>query len=288
MNANAQETCEAPVTGYLLTLALLCIAASGCRAAQQGAAALSEPPPPPIELEVGPGAGLVDPRADALVRQMSERLAGAGALALEAEELYDEVPEHSPRQQLTSTRHVAMRRPDRLVGETSGDAVNRSFWYDGKVFATLDKEQHLWAGGQVPPTVDAALDWIFEKTGTVVPLADFLYADSYERLMGGVQRGEYLGIHQAAGVPCHHLAFEQATIDWQLWIDAGKDPLPRKLVITYKTEDEVPQYTVIIRKWNLAARLPDALFVFTPPAGASRVDVLALAGRAEPPTGEAK
>ncbi len=61
--------------------------------------------------------------------------------------------------------------------------------------------------------------------------------------MGGVQRGEYLGIHEAAGVPCHHLAFEQATIDWQLWIDAGKDPLPRKLVITYKTEDEVPQYT---------------------------------------------
>ena len=42
-------------------------------------------------------------------------------------------------------------------------------------------------------------------------------------------------------MPCHHLAFEQATIDWQLWIDAGKDPLPRKLVITYKTEDEVPQ-----------------------------------------------
>ena len=167
MNAKAQETCEAPVTGYLLTLALLCIAASGCRAAQPRAAALSEPPPPPIELEVGTGAGLVDPRADALVRQMSERLARAGALALEAEELYDEVPEHSPRQQLTSTRHVAMRRPDRLVGDTSGDAVNRSFWYDGKVFATLDKEQHLWAGGQVPPTVDAALDWIFEKTGTV-------------------------------------------------------------------------------------------------------------------------
>ena len=34
MNAKTQETCEARVTGYLLTLALLCIAASGCRAAQ--------------------------------------------------------------------------------------------------------------------------------------------------------------------------------------------------------------------------------------------------------------
>ena len=136
--------------------------------------------------------------------------------------------------------------------------------------------------------MDAALDWVFERTGTVVPLADFVYADSYERLMGGVQRGEYLGIHQAAGVPCHHLAFEQATIDWQLWIDAGKDPLPRKLVITYKTEDEVPQYTVTIWKWKLEPRLADGLFAFTPPEGATRVEVLAMAGGTEPPAGGAR
>ena len=172
---------------------------------------------------------------------MSERLARAKAFALEAEELFDEVPEHSPRRQLANTRRAALRRPDRLAGDVSGDAMNRSFWYDGKMFSALDKEQNVWASGGVPATVDAALDWVFERTGTVVPLADFLYADSYARLMGSVQRGEYLGIHEAAGVPCHHLAFEQATIDWQLWIDAGKDPLPRKLVITYKTEDEVPQ-----------------------------------------------
>ena len=48
--------------------------------------------------------------------------------------------------------------------------------------------------------MDEALDWVFEQTGTVVPLADFLYADSYARLMEDVQRGVYLGIHEAAGV----------------------------------------------------------------------------------------
>jgi hypothetical protein len=36
-------------------------------------------------------------------RAMSDRLARAEALAFEAEEIYDEVPEHSPRQQLTSS-----------------------------------------------------------------------------------------------------------------------------------------------------------------------------------------
>ena len=74
---------------------------------------------------------------------MSERLARASAFALEAEEVYDEVPDQSPRRQLTNLRRVAMRRPDRLVGDASGDAMNRTFWYNGKVFSAVDKEQRV-------------------------------------------------------------------------------------------------------------------------------------------------
>ncbi len=272
---------------HFAALLALSLAVSGCRGGA-GDPVASEPPPPPIEPELAAGSRLVDPRADDLVRQMSARLAKVQALALEAEEVYDEVPEQSPRRQLTNKRYVAMRRPDRLAGDASGDALNRSFWYDGTTFSALDKEQMVWASGAVPATIDEALDWVFEQTGTVVPLADFLYGDPYERLMQDVQRGEYVGLHEAAGVPCHHLSFEQATIDWQIWIDAGPDPLPRKLVITYKTEDEVPQYTVTIRKWNLAARLPDALFAFTPPEGATRTEVVAFSGQPGTPAGEQK
>jgi hypothetical protein len=271
----------------LVVIAALGIGASACRGADAPTSA-TEAPPPAIEPELAPGSRLVDPRADELVRQMSDHLARAQSLALEAEEVYDEVPEHSPRQQLSNVRHVALRRPNRLAGDAAGDAVNRSFWYDGKTFAALDKEQNVWASGEVPATVDEALDWVYERTGTVVPLRDFVYADSYTRLMQDVQRGMYLGIHEAAGVPCHHLSFEQATIDWQLWIDAGPEPLPRKLVITYKTEDEVPQYTVTMRKWNLKATLPDALFTFEPAEGARRVEVVAFGAGSDVATGEGK
>jgi hypothetical protein len=245
------------------------------------AAAAQEPPPPLIEPALAPESRLVDARADELVRQMSDRLTRATAFTLEAEEVYDEVPEQSPRRQLTATRRAVVRRPDHFAGDVAGDALNRSFWYDGKTLSALDKEQNVWTSGTVPPTIDEALDWVFDKTGTVVPLADFVYADPYARLMGSVQRGVYLGIHEAGGVPCYHLAFEQATIDWQLWIDAGKDPLPRKLVIAYKTEDEVPQYTVTIRKWDFEAKVPDELFRFVPPPRASRVEIPAFVDGAE-------
>ena len=80
---------------------------------------------------------------------------------------------------------------------------------------------------------------MFEQTGTVLPLADFLYGDVYfashgERPARRVSRHSQCGRRAS----CHHLSFEQATIDWQIWIDAGADPVPRKLVIAYKTEDE--------------------------------------------------
>jgi hypothetical protein len=268
-----------------MTLVVLCTAGFGCRAAARPADGAKEPPPPLVESDLEPGSRLVEPRADALVRTMSDHLARAEALAFEAEEVYDEVPEHSPRQQLTSKRGIVLRRPNRLAGDATG-AINRSFHYDGRTFSALDKAQNVWASGTVPPTIDEALDWVFDQTGTVLPLADFLYADVYSRLMDSVQRGVYLGIHEVAGVPAHHLSFEQATIDWQLWIDAGPEPLPRKLVIAYKTEDEVPQYTVTIRKWNLEAKVPDGIFRFEPPEGATRVDVAALAP-AGPQTGSA-
>jgi hypothetical protein len=264
-----------------IVLAALGLPALACGRGTPLPSAAVEAPPPPIETELAPGSSLIEPRVQELMRRMSDRLAQVPALALEAEEVYDDVPADRPRMQLTSVRRVAMRRPDRLVADAAGDAQNRALWYDGKTASSLDREQNVWTSGAVPPTVDGALDWVFDQTGTVIPLADFLYVDVYDRMMNQVQRGVYLGIHEAAGVPCHHLSFEQATIDWQLWIDAGPDPLPRKLVIAYKTEDEVPQYSVTIRKWNVKADLPDALFRFVPPSGAKRVEISAFAGETE-------
>jgi hypothetical protein len=244
--------------------------------------AFAQEPPPPAEDADQPPARLVEPRVDELVRKMSDLLTSSKAFALEAEEVYDEVPDDLPRIQLTSRRHVALRRPDRLAGTAAGDAINRSVWYDGRTISAVDDAQNVYVKMDVPPTVDEAMDTALERTGMVIPLADFLYTDVYDRLMGSVRRGVYLGIHDVAGIPCHHLSFEQETIDWQLWIDAGPQPLPRKLVIAYKDEDDVPQYQVTIRKWNLAADLQEEMFHFQPPPGSRKVELPVIFAQASP------
>jgi hypothetical protein len=229
----------------------------------------------------------VEPRADQELKTMGEFLARLPHFAFEAEETFDEIPDGQLRRQLTNLRRVAVERPNHLAADATGDTLNRAAWYDGRTVTILDKQHDVYATIEAPATIDATFEKLEDEYGFVLPLADLLYADPYAVLSAGVSYGRYLGIHQAAGVPCHHLAFSQATIEWQIWIDAGDRPLPRKLVISYVDEPGEPQYSAVIRRWNLESKVPDGLFTFEAPENARRVDLEALRaperGAAAPP-----
>jgi hypothetical protein len=230
--------------------------------AQDAAPGPSSPPPPRS----------VEPRAEQEMKKMGAFLAGLPHFALEAEETFDEIPDGQLRRQLTNVRRVAVERPNRLAADATGDTLNRAAWYDGRTVTILDKDHNVYATIEAPGTIDATFDKLADEYGLELPLADFLFSDPYAVLMEGVTYGRYLGLHQAAGVACHHLAFSQDTIEWQIWIDAGDKPLPRKLVISYVQEPGEPQYSAVIRRWNLESAVPEGLFAFEAPEGAQRVD----------------
>jgi len=230
-----------------------------------------------------PAPRAVEARADQELKRMSEFLAGVPRFALEAEETFDELPDGDLRRQLTNVRRMAVERPNHVAADATGDTLNRASWYDGRTVTVLDKAHNVYATIEVPATIDATLDKLQDEYGVVLPLADLLYADPYAVLIEGVTYGRYLGIHQAAGVACHHLAFSQDTIEWQIWIDAGEKPLPRKLVISYVQEPGEPQYSAIIRRWNLESKVPEGLFTFEAPEGAQKIDAQAMK---EPEAGE--
>jgi hypothetical protein len=219
----------------------------------------------------------VEPRADQELKKMSAFLAKLTRFALEAEESFDEVPDGQPKLQLTNVRRIAVVRPNRLASDAAGDTLNRAAWYDGQTVTVLDKEHNAYTSIKAAATIDATLDKLEDEYGVTLPLADILYSDPYAVVTEGVTYGRYLGIHQAAGVPCHHLVFSQPTIEWQIWIDASDQPLPRKLVITYVQEAGEPQYSATMRRWSLDPKFSDDLFTFEAPEGAQKIDATAMA-----------
>ena len=97
--------------------------------------------------------------------------------------------------------------------------------------------------------------------------------DSYKSAMSKITSGIYLGPVTVLGVPCEHLAFSLGKVDWQIWIEQGARPVPRKIVITYKDEEGTPEYTAILSNWDFQTKLSDFLFNFEPPTGATKITV---------------
>jgi hypothetical protein len=66
-------------------------------------------------------------------------------------------------------------------------------------------------------------------------------------------------------------------VEWQIWIDAGAQPLPRKLAIAYWDTPGVPQYEATFRRFTLGPQIAPGQFTFKPPAGATKVELRDLA-----------
>ena len=119
-------------------------------------------------------------------------------------------------------------------------------------------------------------------THSDAPAGDLIYSNAYEALTEDVVSGSYVSLSIVDGIRCHHLAFRGNEVDWQIWIDDGDKPLPRKFIITSKWMTGAPQYTVLVKSWNLSPELTDDYFTFAPPKGAEKIDFIRLSKEITP------
>jgi len=239
---------------------------------------------PPGGRAVAP-ARRIDPRADRILRQMGSLLRNARQFRFEATEMFDDVRPSGQKLQFTNQTVIAVHRPNQVYADVQGDTANRRFWYDGKHVTVLEKFENLYVTMNGARDIDTTVDLVVEKYGLHVPLLDLLYADPYRIVTERVRTGAYIGLHQMRDVKCHHLAFTQDDVDWQIWIDEGARPLPRKVVITYKKLPMQPQYLATFQRWDLSPRLPASQFAFRRPAVAEKIGLAPLskvAGRGSP------
>jgi len=223
----------------------------------------------------------VAPQADELMRRMSDYLAQAEFFSVSAEVWQDVRLGSGQQVQAGRTIDLQVRRPNRFHAEVHSTRRNRGLYYDGKSITLFDRAQGFYGSIPAPDSLDEALDAASERFGITLPLEDIIVSDPYKSAMRKVVSGVLLGPVTVLGVPCEHLAFSLGTVDWQIWIEEGARPVPRKIVITYKDEEGSPQYTAILSNWDFQTKLPDFLFKFEPPAGATEISVAAIKGKEE-------
>lgn len=221
----------------------------------------------------------IDPQATRLLKASTDFLASQKRFYAETRSSLEVVLTSGQKIQFDHLARQSVQRPNKLRADRFGDLVKQSFYYDGKSLALFNPGENIYATVAAPATLEEMLDFARNKLDIVAPAGDLVYGNAYDILMTDVTQAFVVGKGVVEGVVCDHLAFRAPNVDWQIWIQEGKQPLVRKLVLTTRDQPAAPQFSIVVTKWNLKPTFTPQTFNFRPPAGATRVEFLPLAKR---------
>lgn len=218
----------------------------------------------------------VDPAALEHLRRMSTTLAAAKAFTFDSRSVI-EVPARTGQfLTLFSNAEVALQRPDKLRARLGGEAPAFDFYYDGKSVSAFAPATQTYSTAGAPATIDAMLPDLEDETGIRFVTAPLMFANPYEVLTRGLTSAIVVGPVSVRGTDCTHLAFRSPGVNWEIWIETGREALPRRLAVTFTDRPNFPRTLVEFSRWNLRPWLKAGDFEFHPPAGAKKIPFLAV------------
>jgi hypothetical protein len=236
------------------------------------------PEPPATAVEAIPLAsthpGGIAPKADKLLTRACEALASASAFSFHAEILFDEVLPPDVKVQFAGAMDYAVQRPDEFAIEFDSDLGAKRLWYSGGNLTILDLPHMVYSSVAVPPTIDGMLTKVAEDHNVTIPLGDFAASDPCLLIHRQATYGGYIGINDVNGVDCDHIALSSPKEDFQLWLDRSGKPIPRKVVINYRTERGSPEYIAVLSNWRFPKKIAANHFRAKLPRQAKRIEIL--------------
>lgn len=212
----------------------------------------------------------IDPDAVAALHRMSSYLVSLKTAQIRSNGSIDVVSDAGQRIQLDGTTNYKLRKPGFVI-DFDSDLKKRRFFYDGKTFTEYSPTVGFYASTEAPPTNRDALEVMYTKYGIKLPLDDlFRWSDPNGKRDDTLKSAYQVGTAMIDGVATDHYAFREGSSDWELWVQQGAQPLPRKMVIVDTSKPERPTFIARL-DWKVNPPLTDADFTFTPSANDKRI-----------------
>jgi hypothetical protein len=229
------------------------------------------------------GADAQSGNAEKILKAMSDYVASQKTISLTFDSDIEVVTPDLQKIQFTNSGQLLLSRPDKLRGTRTGGYADVELVFDGKMLTVLGN--NAFAQVNAPGSIDQIIVRLRNDLGVALPGADLLLSRVYEELMMDVLDAKHIGQGVINGVECEHLAFRNHDTDWQLWVQVGARPIPCKYVITSKTVNSAPQYTLRVKEWKTDVQAGADAFVFKAPADAKKVEFSQLSDIDEVPAG---
>jgi hypothetical protein len=216
------------------------------------------------------------PSPENLIRQMSTALKAAQSFSVHAEIAFDNVLNSGQKLEFAGAADLTVRRPDGVYIDYRDDLSAIRFWYDGKTGTLLDVPKAVYSRVDLPADIDAVVDQLQQRYALTLPLEDLISSDLFAKLDERAVAWGYIGVNDAGGTPAHHVAIVLENVDVQLWIRKDGDPLPLKLVITYKNVPQAPQWQALLMDWVLGENVSASRFEPLLPKGSEQIEMLVV------------
>jgi hypothetical protein len=220
-----------------------------------------------------PAASAVDPASIQALKDMGTFLQTLKRFHVATEMTGERVLADGQKLQHSASARMDVVRPNKIRARIQTARSVREIIYDGKTVTLFTPAQKYYSTVAFTETVGGLIDKLKERYGVELPLSDLFLFGTPAAPLDKIESAMNAGQDFIDDELCDHYAFRQGKIDWQIWIAAGSSPLPRKVVITNRADDERPQSVSLI-DWNLKPTFKDSVFKFTPPKGATRIEIV--------------
>jgi hypothetical protein len=221
----------------------------------------------------GPPKPTISEEASAAVAQMGKSLS-ADQFSFQVRTLRVYADTNGQPLHIAHSIKVTVHRPDKLLIDVTGDDGSTKLFYDGKTVVLFGVESKQYSSLPVPNTIQGMMKEVMGRLGVDFPLADLLTDNPDKSFLVGVTSGREVNTVMIDGMPCRHLLFIQPPgLELELWVEKNDRSLPRRLIVTYRTLPDQPNYVAEFSDWDFSAHPSDAEFAFQAPAGAARVEL---------------
>ena len=252
----------------VLAASLICLAAPALSQAAASAA------PTPL-----PRPAVLDPEAAAALDRMGAFLRTLRTFEVTSNNTTETVYANGQKLQFLQRTTYTIGGPEKMVVDIRTDRQHRRVYYDGRVLTFSAPNAKVYTQFGVTGGIAEVLGRAYEDWGIEFPLQDlFRWGDPSSNAVIPSD-GTKVGAAQIGEYKTDHFAFRQPGVDFQIWIEQGDKPLPRKLVITNTEDDAQPQFVAYFI-WDLEPKIAPGAFAFKPGKDDKRIDVSAGAAAA--------
>ena len=221
---------------------------------------------PPVEVRLG-----LEPKAMAILKAASDRLAAARTMTFTAVSTYESPSRLGPPLIYTTISEVALQRPNKLKVISPGDGAPAEFYYDGKAMMAYLPTENLVAVTDAPPTIDAALQAANEVAAIYFPFTDVLVSDPYKDISEGLTLAFYIGQSKVIdGTTTDMIAIANDKVFAQIWI-GSTDKLPRMIRAVYADDPSRLRHQVTFSNWKLDGSIGADAFASSRASSATRI-----------------